>query len=131
MPSSPDCPEAPRDASLRLSRLVVPVRLGWTDAERAEPQPVAVDLEIRFAAPPAACRSDELAGTVDYGVLARCVAEVAAASEVRLVEFLGQALYDALCVRLPAGASLAVTVTKRPPLAGVEGSASFRLGDWR
>ena len=123
-------PTAPL-ASFRLSGIVVPVRLGWTAGERAEPQPVGVDLEIRFVEPPPACRTDDLADTVDYGALPRLVADVAAAGEVRLIERLCRAIYDAVRAQLPRHAGLDVSVTKRPPLPGVEGGAVFRLRDWR
>jgi dihydroneopterin aldolase len=126
-----DChPPARTYASLRLSRVVVPVRLGWSDAERASPQPVAVDLELRFATPPAACDTDRLADAVDYAALVGRVGALAASAEHRLIEHLARVLRDGLRSLLPEGTGLAVTVSKQPRLASLEGGASFRIGDW-
>jgi dihydroneopterin aldolase len=109
---------------------VIPVRLGWSDAERAAPQPVAVDLELRFTMAPAACGSDCLADTVDYAELVSRVGSLAAAGEHRLIEHLARAVREELRPLLPAGTGLAVTVSKRPRLASLEGEASFRIADW-
>lgn len=126
-------PREPRDppfTSLRIASIGVPVRLGWSAAERAEPQPVMVDLDLRFRSPPAACGSDALGDTVDYGRLVERVVALGSSGEYRLIEHLGTVLYRALAEELPGGVTLAVTVTKRPPLPAVDGGAAFRIGAW-
>ncbi len=116
--------------SLRLAQIVVPVRIGWNSAERQRSQPVAIDLDIRFQEPPGACESDEVSGTIDYAELVERVTQLCEEAEFRLIERLASTLYHAIRARLPKTTGLAVTVTKRPPLAMVEGGASFRIGDW-
>ena len=117
-------------ASLRVTRVTIPVRLGWDVEERGRPQPVEIEVEVRFGEPPAACASDRLDQTVDYGALVERLHARATAGEYRLLEHLGTALYQAARVDLPAGVRVALTVAKRPPLDLVLGSASFRLADW-
>ncbi len=119
-----------RHASLRVSGIAVPARLGWSAAERATPQQAIVDVALRFQSLPGACRSDRLDDTVDYGPLVQRVVETAAAAEYRLLEHLAAALIAALRAMLPDGIGLAVRVTKQPPIASIQGGASFRIGDW-
>lgn len=119
-----------RHASLRVSGITVPVRLGWPAAERATPQQAIVDVTLRFQSLPGACRSDRLDDTVDYGPLVQRVVETAAAAEYRLLEHLAAALIAALQAMLPDGIGLAVRVTKQPPIPSIQGGASFRIGDW-
>jgi len=118
------------NASLRVTRIVVPVHLGWEADERAATQPVEVELELRFDRPPAGCETDELAGTVDYGELVHRISELARSREFRLIEHLGSVLFDAVRQGLPRGCRLALTVAKWPPVEEVEGVAAFRLADW-
>lgn len=119
-----------RHASLRVSGIAVPVRLGWSAAERARPQQAIVDLALRFQSLPGACRSDRLDETVDYGLLVQRIVDTAAAAEYRLLEHLVAALIAALQPTLPPGIAVAVTVTKHPPIPSIQGGASFRIGDW-
>lgn len=130
MPDPAPDPTPPRHASLRITGIAVPVRLGWSTAERATPQQVIVDLALRFQSRPGACRSDRLDDTVDYGLLVQRIVDTAAAAEYRLLEHLAAALIGALQPTLPPGIALAVTVTKRPPIPSIQGGASFRIGDW-
>lgn len=117
-------------ASLAVTGIVIPVRLGASLAERRTPQPVTVRVDIRFRHPPPACETDRLADTADYGALVTRLVEVLAHAEFRLLEHLVARAVAVLRPALPAEAQLAVSATKQPPLAAVTGGATFRLGDW-
>jgi dihydroneopterin aldolase len=93
-------------------------------------QGVLVELVLRRPFLPAACTSDELADTVDYERLAATIRKIAQRGEYRLLERLGWDLFRAVREFVPPSARLRLTVTKeRPPIAGLEGGASFTLGD--
>jgi dihydroneopterin aldolase len=117
-------------ASLHVRQIGVAVRLGWGASERALPQQVAVSVDLRFDDAPPACVSDDLQGTADYAAIVGVITGLAEGREYRLLEHFGRTLYDAVRPTLPPGCHLALTVTKRPPLAPVRGGASFRIGDW-
>jgi len=113
---------------LRLNRLRISVRLGWTQHERSEPQLVEVDLALRFADRPGACRTDDITGTVNYAQLADQVRATGTSGEFRLIERLTAVLHEDLSALVPEGCRLAVRVSKDPRLDGVTGGASFAIG---
>lgn len=66
----------------RVEGLLVYARCGVTDAERASPQALRVDLEYTYRAG----EGDEIDQTVDYGVVLREVAELLEREEFKLLE---------------------------------------------
>ena len=101
--------------------------LGVSEPERRAEQEVVIDIALR-ADLRAAGRSDDIADTVDYGVLARSVAEHVAGSRFRLVEALAESVADVCLadarvtradvrIRKPGALSLAksagVAITRR------------------
>lgn len=104
------------------------VRLGCGEAERAMPQDVDLGVEVRFAARPSACESDELADTVCYAKLVEQARELCAGREFCTVEHLAYAIARRLRGELPADARLEVRVTKlHPPVAELSGGVRFTL----
>jgi dihydroneopterin aldolase len=107
------------------------VRLGCSEAERAAPQPVDLDLAVRFPAPPPACASDRLEDTVCYAELIEAARKLCAGREFALVERLAHELFTHLRGLVPAGAELWLRATKlRPPVDGLSGGVAFALGDF-
>ena len=107
------------------------VRLGCGADERALPQPVDLDLAIRFAELPAACESDKLEDTVCYADLIAVARATVAPREFYLVEHLAHELLAAIRPLVPPGAELWLRVTKlRPPVADLAGGVAFSLGDF-
>jgi dihydroneopterin aldolase len=107
------------------------VRLGCSAEERAVPQPVDLDLAVRFPELPKACTSDRLEDTLCYAELIDAAREACAGREFQLVERLAHELFGRLRPRLPAGAELWLRATKlRPPVAGLRGGVAFSLGDF-
>lgn len=107
------------------------VRLGCSDAERARPQAVDLDVAVRFAELPRACESDDLSHTVCYADLIDAARAACAGREFKLVERLAHELHARLRPLVPAGAALWLRVTKlHPPVEGLAGGVSFALGDF-
>ncbi len=77
---------------LIISDLAVPCRIGVTEAERATPQTIWVDLELAIDAAKAA-RYDRLTDAVDYARLARRIEE-RAQQPVQLLETIADAIAD-------------------------------------
>jgi dihydroneopterin aldolase len=118
-------------AILEFRRARLAVRLGCSDAERAVPQAVDLDLAIAFAAPPAACASDDLDDTVCYADLIELARSTVAGREFRLVEHLAHELFARLRPLAPADARLWLRVTKlAPPVEGLAGGVAFALGEF-
>jgi dihydroneopterin aldolase len=107
------------------------VRLGCSDAERATPQAVDLDLRVRFAQLPRACESDDLSHTVCYADLIDAARAACAGREFKLVERLAHELFLRLRPLVPNGAELWLRATKlHPPVEGLSGGVSFALGDF-
>jgi 7,8-dihydroneopterin aldolase/epimerase/oxygenase len=100
---------------------------GALPEERERAQPFSVDI-VAWADLEAAQQSDDLADTVDYGVLAQTAADVVAGRSYRLLEALAGRLARALLIVDPRLDAVEVTVRKlRPPLALDVGSTGVRV----
>lgn len=128
----PEEPEVPREASPvtfrgRVQALEVHARCGVTDEERALPQTLLVDLAYAYEA----LASDDISGTVDYGVLLEAAARVLEREEFRLLETGARRVGEHVLEVFPAVREIAVTVTKpgvpvARSLSGVSVRATFR-----
>ena len=85
-------------------------RHGWYDHEQRDGQLFVVDVVLHLDTRPAAA-SDDLADTVDYGVVGSQVAEVVAGEPVRLIETLAQRIAD-VCLTDPRVERVEVTLHK-------------------
>lgn len=94
--------------------------------ERLEPQPFEVDVILRGdLSKPAA--TDELADTVDYGIVFGLVGEVVEGASHRLIEALAGAIADAILGALPVD-DVEVRVRKpKAPLPGAFETVEARL----
>ena len=107
--------------------LLVHVRCGVSEEERALPQSLRVDLDYGYEAD----GGDELSGTVDYGTLIEGVAELLEREEFKLLETGVQRIGDHVLAAFPAVGEVTVSVTKlhvpvARSLSGVSVSATFR-----
>jgi 7,8-dihydroneopterin aldolase/epimerase/oxygenase len=117
--------------SLSLNNLRFPVKIGCSEQERAVPQYVRFDVQIRFEDLPRGCLSDELKDTVCYFRTAQRIREICNRSEYQLIERLGWEVFSELKELMPAPLKLGVRITKeKPPVPGLEGGASFFLAEW-
>jgi dihydroneopterin aldolase len=101
-------------------------RLGVSDAERAAPQPVEVDLVLRLdLAHPAA--SDDLADTINYASLFDLTREIVEGRQFHLIEALAGAILEAVLAAHPVD-DLEVRVRKpKAPLSGAFETVEARL----
>jgi dihydroneopterin aldolase len=95
---------------IALSGLRVRGRHGVYESERSQGQDFLVDVVLELDLAPAA-RSDDVADTVDYGVLAQRLAGIVAGEPVRLIETLADRL-AAACLADPRARAATVTVHK-------------------
>ncbi len=114
--------------TLALQDWQVMLHLGVSAAERAQPQSVAIDLQIQFTSLPPACQSDRLEETICYDQLLRSLKIRLEMQQYHLLEYLAYQLYRWVQELLPATAQLSyLKVTKlTPPIAGL-GASSFVL----
>jgi dihydroneopterin aldolase len=96
-------------------------RHGVTPAEESVGAWFAVDVELSVDLTPAAV-TDELAATIDYGAVARCIAEIGTGPRVNLIERLAGLMAEALLKEFPVE-EVRVRVRKiTAPLAGLVGT---------
>src|SRR4051812_10502676 len=114
--------------ALALNDLRLDVRLGCGADERARPQGVRVDLSIRFDRLPEGTRSDRLDGTVCYAEISEKLRALCKEREFHLIENLAYEAYRRVHPGAPLKLWLRVTKLK-PPVNGLEGGASFELGE--
>ena len=115
---------------LTIRGVLLPIRLGCSAEERLEPQPVEIDLTIRFETPPRGMVTDRLEDTVSYDVLVRAIKEVASDREFSLIEHLANKIFTSLKNILGPEHELRVTVRKvSPPIPEVTKGAEFTVGD--
>jgi FolB domain-containing protein len=124
-------PESPKWVELTINRLRCQVRLGWEADERRVSQWVAFDVEVRFPSLPSGCRTDELGEVICYDQVSGWIQNLCREGEFRLVEKLCLQAYEMIRGRLAPGCQLRIRVTKEsPPIHGLQGGASFGIGDW-
>jgi 7,8-dihydroneopterin aldolase/epimerase/oxygenase len=100
---------------------------GVLPEERERAQPFSVDI-VAWVDMEAAQQSDDLADTVDYGVLTQTAADVVGGRSYQLLEALTGRLASALLILDPRLEAVEVTVRKlRPPLALDVGSTGVRV----
>jgi len=114
---------------LRVQALEVPIHLGCLEDERAATQLIRIDLEIAFPTPPEACRTDELADSVDYGELAEVLRVTAAARPYKMLEHFAATALGAVRERVDRSIGVAIVVTKYPAIEGLAGGVSFTIED--
>jgi 7,8-dihydroneopterin aldolase/epimerase/oxygenase len=115
----------PDRIELRGLRLVG--RVGVLDHERAQPQPLEVDLDLAVDVAPAGA-SDALADTVDYGAVCDAVADTVGERHVDLLEHLTTRVADAVLALDARIAAVDVAVRKlRPPVPHDLASSGVRI----
>ena len=115
---------------LTIRAISLPMRLGCSADERLNPQPVEIDLTIRFQTPPRAMVTDRVEDTVCYDALVGAIKEVASDREFSLIEHLANEILTSLRRIVEAEHELRVTVRKvSPPVPEITKGAEFTVGD--
>lgn len=99
---------------------------GVSESERDSAQPFEVDLDIELDTD-AAVQSDDLAATIDYGLVVDCVFDTVTNASFRLLERLADTIAGGVLERFGPSA-VTVTVRKlRPPLAADVATVGVRV----
>ena len=115
---------------LTISGISLPLRLGCSAEERLNPQPVEIDLTIRFETPPRGMVTDRLEDTVGYDALVGAIKEATSDREFSLIEHVANEILTSLRRIVEAEHELRVTVRKvSPPVPEITKSAEFTVGD--
>ncbi len=115
---------------LTIRGISLPVRLGCSADERLDPQPVEVDLTIRFETPPRGMVTDRLEDTVCYDGLVSAIKQVVTDREFSLVEYLANEILTSLRNVVESEHRLRVTVRKvSPPIPEITKGAEFTVSD--
>lgn len=113
---------------LTIRGILLSVRLGCSEDERKSPQPVEVDVSIRFESPPRGVVTDRLEDTVCYSLLVSAIKEVVTGREFSLVEHLAGEIFGALRGIVASPHRLRVTVLKvSPPIPELTRGAEFTI----
>lgn len=96
---------------LRITGLAVACRIGVTDAERAQPQTIWIDLEVAIDARQAATH-DDVRQAIDYAAVVEAASRCATARPFNLLETLAEHIATDI-LTLPLTAHLVLRVTKR------------------
>ena len=115
---------------LTIKGISLLLRLGCSAEERLNPQPVEIDLTIRFETPPRGMLTDRLEDTVCYGALVGAIKEVTSDREFSLIEHVANEILTSLRRIVEAEHELRVTVRKvSPPVPEITKGAEFTVGD--
>ena len=115
---------------LIIRGISLPIRLGCSADERLDPQPVEIDITIRFRTPPRGMVTDRLEDTVGYDVLVGAIKEVAWDREFSLIEHLANEILTSLRGIVESKHELRVTVRKvSPPIPEITKGAEFTIGN--
>lgn len=105
---------------LRLNGIEVECVIGERPDERTRLQELRVDVALEIA--DAAAETDELADTVDYAALTERIRAALVAAKCRMIERAAKVAADA-CLADDKATSVAVTVTKRGAVPGLESAS--------
>jgi dihydroneopterin aldolase len=108
-----------------LRSLVFEGRHGVSDAERAVPQPIEVDVALSLDLR-AAGATDELERTVDYSAVARAVGQVIRSTSFQLIESIAEAIAADLLAAHPSVEEVEVRVHKPRIRLGEAGATAGR-----
>lgn len=113
--------------SIEIRGLRVLCHVGVPEDERAQAQPIVIDLDLVVDLDQAA-GTDQVADTVDYGEVCTAVAAAVTAAPHALLERLAGLAADAALAVDERTAAVSVTVTKiRPPVPVDVASTAVRL----
>ena len=96
-----------------IRRLRLVTRLGTTRDERATPQSLEADIQLRYDME-AAATSDRLEDAVDYSAVSAAIIKWAASRETALIESLGASMVDYLLDSWPLLQGVALVLRKFP-----------------
>lgn len=116
------------NSELTIRGISLPIRIGCAAEERLNPQPVEVDLTIRFHTPPRGMTTDRIEDTVCYDALVSAIKRVVLDREFSLIEHLANEIGTSLRSLVEPEDGLRVTVRKVwPPIPEITKGAEFTV----
>lgn len=117
-------------ASLRLHDIRLMMHVGHLDEERATSQPMRIDVDILFSAPPKACDTDELGDSVCYDSLISLIRQYCENNSFKLLEHLSKRLHALVLSQFSENDKVFIRVVKlNPPIDVLHGGAACGYGD--
>jgi len=104
-----------------LANMTFEVHIGAGDGERADEQPIEVDVDLTVNLKPAG-ESDDLEKTVDYGAVYRVVRQIVESTSFRLLEALAEAISHEILSEFPV---LEVGIRVRKPAVQLGGPIDY------
>lgn len=115
--------------TLFLKDIALNIHLGVTAEEREKPQPINIDLSIRYKnTMPIGCHTDDLHDTVDYAAIVQEINAFCAKREFCLIEYLCFELHLLIKSLIPATTKLNLSIKKKPAHLNLGGSG-FTISD--
>jgi 7,8-dihydroneopterin aldolase/epimerase/oxygenase len=112
---------------ITLRRMVFVGHHGLTEAERARPQPLEVDVELHLNLQPAGV-DDDIARTADYGHAFQVCREIVEATNFQLLEAIAEGIAQELLTAFPQVGQTVVRVRKlQLPLMGTLDHAEIEI----
>ena len=116
-------------AEIVLKRIEFQSHIGITDEERRRPQPMGVDLDLRYPDPAwvAAADSDDIAQAIDYAKIVQRVVEIGTAGKYQLLERLAEEIVEMLFAEFAAAEASLWLRKLVSPVKGIGESVGVRL----
>ncbi|MEA2676268.1 MAG: 7,8-dihydroneopterin aldolase/epimerase/oxygenase [Chloroflexota bacterium] len=110
-----------------LANMTFDINIGAGDGERADDQPIEIDVDMTVDLKPAG-ESDDLEKTVDYGAVFRLCQQVAEGRPYRLLEALAERVAGEI-LAVESGVQSVVVTVRKPgvPIDGVLDYAGVRV----
>lgn len=117
-------------ATLKLHTIRAFTHIGYYDSERATGQWIELSVDLRMKEPEA-CKSDDIATTIDYGYLTGRLTSFLEKSEAKLIEKLAIDVKDELAAIDKYGKieSVFIKIRKTSPSDQYDGHAVYELED--
>jgi 7,8-dihydroneopterin aldolase/epimerase/oxygenase len=116
---------------LSITNLQLWVHLGCSAEEKAQPQPIRIDIQIAFDQPPKGSETDQLEDTICYQMLSDQIKILVEKKTFNLIEYLARSIYntiyESLLKYINTKFHLSVIVTKlAPPIPNILDGVSFK-----
>jgi 7,8-dihydroneopterin aldolase/epimerase/oxygenase len=101
--------------------------VGVSEAERETGHRLQFDLELELRESPAACQTDTIEGTVDYGSVIGRIGEILATRSWLTLEYIAETVAHALLREFESIQAIEITVSKpMPPVSAIVNRVSVR-----
>jgi dihydroneopterin aldolase len=114
------------NCAVSISKYAIYVKVGVTDEERAYPQKIFIDINLKYPALPNGCISDDIGDVICYDSICQLIAKSVEGKEFKLIEYLSFYVFN-LLKKTCREHLLHVRVVKAPSIVNLEGNAIFEI----